>query len=306
MFYKLGPHIIAETQRAREWASTAPIALEMDGINAIALAPAGATTIFRKYFPQQPIQRNGADAAYEILGDLHGFRPTYAVIYNEEAQTLGNGLERYVEFTREAVDVLHGAGVAVAGFSFSTGNPGEADWRYIKDHDFAGVDALSVHEYFGDAGFTLDHALRHRRVHEWLNRHHPPIVITECGRDAVEGGAPGWTISGVSAQEYINELLEYDALLCEDHYVIGGTVFTAGETPRWDAFGMDDLVPAILGTGPLPGPAIPAWLVLGSVAIVAAGMIYILSQPHEGEEVEVIEVMELEEDEPVPPGWDEV
>lgn len=578
MFAKLGPHVLASTSLAMDWARAAPIVKQLDVTNALSAAPPGAITIFRKYYKFQDINRNGADVANEILAALGGFRPSYAELFNEWAQRLGNGLERHVEFTREAVDVLHRAGVAVAGFSFSTGQPeggfvpnfsGPDDWLYLRDQGFAGVDAIALHEYWGCVspetrvltadlqwvpagqlragdellGFdeyptlrgktprrhyrlslvvhnepriadccnvvfesgerltcTLDHPLlvwalrrsinkgrynwltpeqisnslvdkrrkslpqvprlfnpwaprdnyasgflaaafdaegslslkhegspcisfgqkpnvfiqqvvnyldtegysfstpkmgrngilqfyvnggkagifsflgmtrpprllerwtgflksyesgsglaaneylgiaaieyvgrrevaglgtstrtyitegfgshntnvnslwnplRHRQVHSWLGGAHPPFVITECGRDAVEGGQPGWLRCGISAEQYLQELMAYDAAIQQDSYVIGGTPFTAGAAGgEWKYFDVDTLVPAILGTRPIAEPIrLSGWLMLGALAFAAGSVMMLLNT------LRPYDILELQEGEPVPPGYVEV
>jgi len=249
---KLGPHIQLQSSPSYEWARVAPIVKQMDGTNFLQAAPAGAVTIFRKYYQTQDIFRPGGDMANEIMAALGGFRPTYVELYNEPDHTWGTQLDRLINFTAEATAALHGYGLLVAGFSFSTGNPEDGDWLYIQANGFAGVDALAVHEYWGNQGFTEWNALRHRRIHNILGGNHPPFVITECGRDAVEGGAPGWIASGVSAEQYLGELAQYDQKLSEDSYVIGGTVFTCAPSPTWANFDMDQLVPAIIGTEPPP------------------------------------------------------
>lgn len=311
MFAKLGPHVQFETSPAMDWARVAPIVKELDTTNALRAAPPGAITIFRKYYEFQDINRSGADVANEILGALGGFHPSYVELFNETKQRVGDGLERHVEFTREAVDVLHRAGVAVAGFSFSTGQPeggfvpnfsGTDDWLYLRDQGFAGVDSVAIHEYWGHQGFTLWNALRHRKVHEWLGGQHPPFVITECGRDAVEGGAAGWLASGISAEQYLQELVAYDYAIQQDPYMIGGTPFTAGAAGgKWLYFDVDTLVPAILGAGPVAEPIrLSGWLMLGALAFAAGSVMMLLNtlQPYD--------ILELQEGEPIPPGYVEV
>lgn len=302
MFTKLGPHVQFETSPAMDWARAAPIVKELDTTNALAAAPPGAITIFRKYFANQDINRNGADVANEILAALGGFRPSYAELYNEWAQRLGNGLERHVEFTREAVDVLHRAGVAVAGFSFSVGNPEQAEWEYLRAHSFGGADVISIHEYWGPDVNSTWTALRHRRVHDWLGGVHPPFVITECGRDQVEGGQPGWLRCGISAEQYLAELAAYDYAIQQDPYVRGGTPFTAGAAGgEWKYFDVDTLVPAILGTGPIAEPIrLSGWLMLGALAFATGSVMMLLNT------LRPYDILELQEGETIPPGYVEV
>jgi hypothetical protein len=238
----IGPHIIQATPAAMAWARQAVVVKQLDGTQALREARPDALRIFRHYFPQQTFG-DTAGAANTILSALGGYRhPRLLVeLYNEVGQRLGQGLREHVGWTYDVTARLHDAGVQVAGFSFSTGNPGRDDWRYLADCDFACVDVLALHQYWGGQGFTTDHALRHRQVHDWLGGQHPPFVITECGRDAVEGGKGGWIRDGVSASQYVSELWAYGHEIACDQYVSGAAVFTAGPTEDWLAFSADNL-----------------------------------------------------------------
>lgn len=59
----------------------------------------------------------------------------------------------------------------------------------------------------------------------------------------------------MNAQQYVAELLAYDAEIAKDNYVIGATIFEAGsQGDMWWNFDIDELVPAILQAGPIPQP----------------------------------------------------
>jgi hypothetical protein len=249
----IGPHLIQLTPAGLDWARRAPIVKQLNGTEALRAARDDALRVFRRYFPQQPFD-DPAGAATAILTALGGYRHRLLLVelYNEVAQRLGEGLEQHTIWTYAVTERLHDAGLRVAGFSFSTGNPGRDDWRYLRDCDYASVDVLAMHAYWGDQGFTLDHALRHRQVHEWTGGEHPPICLTEMGRDAVEGGKGGWCKDGISAADYVSELWAYGHELEADPYVIGAVVFTAGPTPDWDAFSTDGLDVSALTAAPTP------------------------------------------------------
>jgi len=347
---KLGPQIYGVTDAGLLWARRANCTKQIFGTNALPHAQSGAITICR------PIWRlrtdSGAEAARDIIRALDrwgGYRPSYVELWNESdevGQRLGSGLERRVQLHEEAVPILHANGIRVAGFSFSTGNPGAGwpgdtpDWEYLQSHGYAGVDAIALHAYWGNQRFTEGHALRHRRAHAITGGNHPPFLITECGRDAVEGGSPGWRLSGISGEQYVSELLAYDTELGHDPYVIGATVFTTGGFEHgWGNFDVDELVPAIIGTGPpptryscsngvcyanangpyaslaecqaacQPGPqptgGISLSLLFGlSLGAVGAG---ILLAEYLGVQPEIVmrvsDVRELEEGQPIPPGY---
>ena len=317
---KLGPHGLVTTNGGLLWASRANIAKQAFGIDLLRSAQAGAITVCR---PIHMLRTDsGAEAARDIMRKLDewgGYRPSYVELWNEAdelGQTLrptddchgGLGkatLDYRLALTREATQVLHANGIRVAGFSFSTGCPQPEDWLYLKSQGFGGVDAIALHEYWGNQGFSTWNALRYRRVHDWLAGRHPPLIVTECGRDAVEGGTPGWKLGGISGTQYVNEQLAYDAELSRDPYVLGATVFTTGGAPSgWGNFDVDDLVPLIIGGGGPPGPGGGnLGLVLGLLAMSATGLILLARLTKAGGQLQVTDLRELRPGEPVPPGY---
>ncbi len=256
---KLGPHIILSTQAALDWSQRAPIVKALNDPGSLKQAQPGAVTIFRQYFTVNEQDRLDVDFTInkiKILTALGGFKPTFVELLNETHQRVVWGLADYAAFTWACVKRLHAVGQMVAGFSFSTGQPEMGDWQFLAQYDppFAGVDALAIHEYWnGRTGqFSTWNALRYRRVHELLGGEHPPFVITECGADAVEGREAGWRKCGISGEQYVNQLLAYNAELEKDDYVIGATPFTSGPTPNWQAFGLDGDSWRIPGGTPQP------------------------------------------------------
>ncbi len=260
-FYKTGPHVIRATTDASRWTSKAPIVKAVDQTLTLRRARPDALKIYRKYFAIQDIARHGASVASEVVAALGDAPCDVVELYNETNQHMYENLSRYVEFTREAVEWLteHRPDLVLAAFSFSTGCPELEDWLYISSENFAGSRLIALHEYWGRRGFTPWHALRHRTIHNWLNGHHPPFVITECGIDNVEDGARGWKKFGISPQTYLQQLIEYDHLIQNDEYIVGATPFTSGATPDWSSFDTDGLV-GHMALDPLaPGLAIPSY-----------------------------------------------
>lgn len=259
MISKLGPHTIRASESALVWARAAGIVKALDDTAALRQATRARVRVFRRYFPQQDFDRNGAAVVDEVLAALGDAPATHVELFNEAAQRLGQGLERHVEMTREAVARLkeRRPDLTLAAFSFSTGNPEPEDWVYLKAHGYGGASCISMHEYWAAQGFSTWNALRYRRVHEWTGGQHPPFVVTECGRDRVEGGPPGWKLAGITDEQYLAELRAYDAEIAKDAYVIGAVVFTAGPTPDWEAFSTDGIEGALVAeTGPLPTPPV--------------------------------------------------
>jgi hypothetical protein len=260
MIAKLGPHVIrADSEAAMRWAAAAPTVKALDNPAPLTVASNAKVLVFRAYFENQDIsQLSPEEAVRIILERLGGFNDPrlYVELLNEVYQYMEWGFKDYVAWTAKAAELLHQAGYKVAGFSFSTGTPkldtdpgGAAEWLYLKSKGYAGVDAIALHEYWGASGFTEWHALRHRRVHEILGPGHPPFIITECGRDAVEGATGGWRKDGIPPEQYISELLAYDAELAKDDYVLGATVFTAGPTPDWEVFSTDPISDQLVAAG---------------------------------------------------------
>jgi len=245
--YKLGPHIIRNTNAAMEWTRKAAIVKSIDDIGPLANAPEGAIRVYRRYLPdQEGLARASPQAvANAILTGLRGYNHPrlYVEVFNEYRQTAAE-IAFHADVVEQVTATLHRAGYRVAGFSFSTGNPEPEVWQFLRSRGFCGVDAIALHEYWGMRGFSTWNALRYRRVHEWLGGQHPPFVITECGRDAVEGaeGRPGWQRQGVTGDQYVRELLSYAAELEKDGYVLGGTVFTCGPYSDFAGFDVDGLV----------------------------------------------------------------
>lgn len=247
---KLGPHVIIPTAAALRWAEHAPVVKAIDTVLPFERAPDRALRIFRHYFTSEEQRTlSGYELAQHIIAALGRYRHPRLVVelINEPSITNATEAQALLERTRHATRVLHSAGLKVAGFSFSTGAPGDlALWDVLRAGDYAGVDYVALHEYWGNQGFTPWHALRHRLVHERTQGDHPPFLITECGRDAVEGGGAGWQLSGISAAWYLSELEQYAELLDADGYVHGATVFTAGPTDDWWAFDVDGLVDGLV------------------------------------------------------------
>jgi len=232
---KIGPHVIQPTAPALSWAARANIVKALDTIAPLETAPPHAIRIFRHYFSDQPLV-NPQQVANAILSALGGYRHPnlYAEVYNEVGK---EKLLPYIELLKEVVPLLHSNGLKVAGPSWATGDYEAYDWEQFRKANWCGLDAIALHCYWGVQEFTEWHALRFRKY--WNTD--PPILITECGIDAIEGGEAGWKDT-VSAEAYIDDLKIYDQLLGQDPHVLGATVFTAGPTLAWENFSTDGLM----------------------------------------------------------------
>lgn len=251
---KIGPHVIFGTDRALAWVSGAPIVKAIDDRGVIVKAAAGGTPIriFRHYFPTQDLSRDGADVAREVLQALGDAPATHIELFNETAQRLSEGLKEHVRLTSQAQVFLASQrpDLTLVGFSFSTGQPQDDDWLYLKEAGFGGAPVIGIHEYWGPG---LDgNETRHKQVHTLLDGTHPPFLITECGRDIAGDVRLGWKTQGLTPLRYAGELARFAADIEPLNYVLGATMYTAGAnydaTPReWDSFDCDPLdVPGLL------------------------------------------------------------
>lgn len=244
---KLGPHLqtVPTSQVALAWAARAPIVKAIDSPTVLRHAQPGAIKVFRRYFKAQPLTDPGVYVR-EIVEALGGYNDPnlYVELLNECYQD-GPDLTRYCEWTAQATEQLHWWGLKVCGFGFSTGNPTiyPDAWQYLKGQNYAGVDAIGLHQYWdGRSRLLTDwNALRHRLVHGWTGGVHPLFIITECGADAVDGGPSGWKLCGITGDQYVLQLAHFEAELERDDYVLGATVFGASPAHDWTAFSTDDL-----------------------------------------------------------------
>lgn len=243
MSVKLGPHVILPSAPALRWEAGAPVVKGLDDTAVFSKVPSNAIRVFRHYFATQSLQ-NPQGVANTIINALNDYDHSnlYVEVYNEAYQSSAE-IQDYCDFLTQVITYLHAANLKVAAFSFSTGNPDYPVWSYIRSRRFCGADAVAIHEYWGDQGFTLQNALRHRTLWQVGD---PKILITECGRDAVEGGKAGWKISNITQDEYINELVAYDLQIQQDSYILGATPFTAGPTPDWQNFSTDEISDALM------------------------------------------------------------
>jgi len=259
---KIGPHVIFGTDRAKAWATRAPLVKAVDDRGTLTAAAATGVPIriFRHFFPTQDFSRDGADAVREVLDALGDAPATHIELFNEAAQRLDEGLRDHVRLTRQAVAFLQGArpDLTLVAFSFSTGQPQDVDWLFLKEDGFAGAKVLGIHEYWGPG--LEGNETRHIHLHELLGARHPPFLISECGRDIAGNVRVGWKGQGLTAEQYERELAAFGAAIEPLDYVLGATMYTAGANfdataQPWDSYDCDPLDVGILTQLPvLPTP----------------------------------------------------
>jgi hypothetical protein len=176
--------------------------------------------------------------------------------YNEIAD---DQAEQYCRFEVARMQHLHTVGANAVLGNFSVGTPDFPIWdKYqpmldaMRDSDY-----LGLHEYWADweSLHNTYHVRRFQRVPELFGRR---IVITECGRDVVEGrGQPGWKRSDMRVDSYIAELAELGRLYDACPQVVGAAVFTVGGF-GWGDFDVSEIWPHVVARYAEPAPVEPS------------------------------------------------
>ena len=194
-----------------------------------------------------------------------------------------NNMRWYAAYEVERVRLLAQNGLKAAIGGFPTGVPEVEEFRLFipaieAAKQYSGI--LSLHEYgapdmlylvgsplpnrpgYADRGALT---LRYRWFYEEYLIPQDlviPLAITEAGVDGIIGNRPGpdgkgwhnfsayWVDAGwgdTGKQAYINQLAWYDAEVRKDGYVIGFTVFTAGDIKGWETYEIDTILPDLAG-----------------------------------------------------------
>jgi len=149
----------------------------------------------------------------------------------------------YCRFEVERLALMHAAGLHSVVGNFSVGTPDLPTWAAYKPmlDEMQDGDWLGLHEYWSDSADVSNpwHVGRWRLVPELAN---VPIIVTECGRDVVEGqGAAGWRRT-CNADEFLADLRAYNSVLMQQDRVLGATVFTGGRIySDWEHFNVNDI-----------------------------------------------------------------
>jgi len=158
----------------------------------------------------------------------------------EEARRLCDGELSRMQFVREL-------GGHYCLFSFAVGNPADLSlWQYLMP----AIDAMEpgdyvgLHAYWGIDPTNTWHVARWQHVPELRD---VPIIVTEGGRDVVEGqGFPGWK-GHVNREQYLEEIETVNGIMESFPNVHGYALYTLGteNDPRWRNFAIDDIWPSI-------------------------------------------------------------
>ena len=153
----------------------------------------------------------------------------------EEAQMLNSWYVRFAE-------IMHANGELAAGFSWSTGNP--VNIALVAPHvaqAAAACDVHAFHEYYNTIYGGNDWA-RYRLFEEALPASsRKPVIITEAGLDNNGDPYSGGYRGKISYQQYLDVLKQYDALLMQDPYVLGATIYQWGDW-SWPSFELQPMI----------------------------------------------------------------
>ena len=204
---------------------------------------------------------------FEHVDDCRDVIDVLETPYNEEFQTVTQGIYHYAVDTVQAVDMIkqRWPEIKVAVGHFSVGNPPEieGDWSQFAPA-LEVADYLSLHEYgspfvhseqddpHGERRMQIDThypggwwMLRYRQVYQFLRARGfptPPLILSEIGRDHGLHTRPpkGWRqnigFGSNDADVYAGELRWFARELARDLYVKGATIFACGAPPDWATF----------------------------------------------------------------------
>ncbi len=220
--------------------------------------------IVRRYVASQDLSAP-VDAArrwfslYEpyIMGCARGDSNIAFEGYNEIPDALADA---YCTFEVERLRLMHQAGYRSVVGNFSVGCPDIPVWaKYVPMlKAMSPLDLLGLHEYWADEADIANrwHCGRWQLV-PTLSAFNLAIVVTECGRDVVEGkGKPGWRAT-CNSEQFLRDLRAYDDLISCFGFVKGAVVFALGQlNGQWLAFDSNDIWPAVVASYPTT-PTIP-------------------------------------------------
>lgn len=248
MLDKIGPHGQRSTPEFQRWAARARGAKAMD-LAALKSAKEKNPTLFTVFrYPLDDAEKETVgpqQLAEMILAKIEevGFRPTAIEYKNEWRCYFTDDAPRHLREQREFSEIMHRQGFATVAGEWPFGCPNQSDVLFWQAEGWGDCDYLGKHEYSNKIAGPHDlwHMLRHRLVHAWTNGNHPPIIITEAGIDDLDGLGNGWIRQGMSAEEYLQFLTDYNAELMKDDYVLFAVVFTSGGWGGMEGFETDGI-----------------------------------------------------------------
>jgi len=173
----------------------------------------------------------------------------------------------YASFELARLQLLHGAGRRACIGNWSVGVPDLNVWPVYAPVIAAmrDTDVVGLHEYWSDRADidNLWHVRRFTLPAVARNLAGKQIVVTECGRDIVEGkGQPGWQHT-TDAAGFLADLRRAGELYDGCANVIGACVFQTGSTdPQWGPFNAYPVWPQVVAeygapvSTPVPPPVL--------------------------------------------------
>jgi len=180
----------------------------------------------RHILDMRAMQRTGANIAFEGWNEV----PDHQAV-------------DYCQFEVTRLQEMHAEGLRAIIGNFSVGTPDLPVWAVYKPM----LDAMQPGDYVGLHSYWINHDDLSNPWHVGRWRLVPELagvqlVITECGRDVVEGSGHGGWKGQCSAEAYLDELRAYGRLLDEFDNVLGATVFTGGRIyPQWTDFNVNEI-----------------------------------------------------------------
>jgi hypothetical protein len=185
------------------------------------------------------------------------------VAFESANEVADSDAARYSLWELSRMRLMHTMGLRSVVGNWSVGTPDLPVWAMygpLLAEMRPGVDGdlVGLHEYWADYADISNrwHCGRWAIVPALGGK---AIVITECGRDVVEGrGKPGWQLSCTPA-EYLADLRAYARLMAYSN-VAGGVVFQVGAIGNtWKAFNAAPVWPTVVSEyegAPMPIPTI--------------------------------------------------
>lgn len=180
--------------------------------------------------------------------------------YNEINSYAPDLLQAHVEFEVTRLQLMHNAGLRAVVGNYGVGHPDVPMPNHLQAviQTMKAGDLWGYHSYWKDrAGISnpwyVDRWTLIPALYTLAKKGR--LIVTECGRDAMDGGKPGWKLT-CGADEYIGDLAEFAKRIGN----VRATVFTGGYEVGWEAFGVNDIWDRVtaLYTNPIQPPPPPA------------------------------------------------
>lgn len=245
MYRKLGPHIIGGTwQRLGK-----PCILKVGNVSVDYVRQlrqqVGRQTLIVVRWIDEPINwddpvRDAQDWLRRHTAEMAGM-----TAYGSDTQVVFEGLNevprerqmQHVVWEMERLAGAHAIRRRSAVGSWSVGVPDFPDWAVYQPvlNAMRSDDVVAVHEYWADEADLRDpgrwHFGRFSLVPQLRDK---KIIVTEAGRDLINGRGGPWQSAQCNSEQYLNEFQVADDFYCQFPNVLGWVAFTIGQSgDRW-------------------------------------------------------------------------